>query len=352
MGETHSIPAFGQVRSGTTNYWVAFVGSGYDNDTARVVGNYYYVIRLDTGAILKKSAISTDVNTSLSSKCPNPYPNIQAVVPGSPSAVDINRDGRTDYVYFGDLDGRLYRVPYTSTNTNSWTPSAIYTDENFYPIITKPAIFPDPTSGGTPLKVLFGTGGDDAAPGDRYYAFISMNDTGSKADVEWYLGNPTALDLAASLKAGEMGVGEKIWSDPVISDKIVYFSSLMGNIENVNPCLNLSRDGTPVRPLRPDRGRGHHGRHRPQERRRGGHREPPAGQQSPPGGHGRRAPSRRRLEFQEGSLHPGIRLDDRTPGAAGQLAPPGRLLAGDLQDHPVGQGIFLGVAKAAEVARN
>jgi hypothetical protein len=243
MGETQSIPAFGQVRSGTTNYWVAFVGSGYDNDTSRVVGNYYYVIRLDTGAILKKSAISTDVNTSLSSKCPTPYPNIQAVVPGSPSAVDINRDGRTDYVYFGDLDGRLYRVPYTSTNTNSWTPGAIYTDENFYPIITKPAIFPDPTSGGTPLKVLFGTGGDDAAPGDRYYAFISINDTGSKADVEWYLGNPTSLDLAASLKAGEMGVGEKIWSDPVISDKIVYFSSLMGNIENVNPCLNLSQTG-------------------------------------------------------------------------------------------------------------
>jgi len=243
MGETWSVPAFGQVVSGTTSYWVAFVGSGYDNDTARTVGNYFYIIRLDTGAILKKFAISADVNTSLSSKCSNPYPNIQACMPGSPTAVDVNRDGKTDYVYATDLDGRVYRGTFTSTNINNWKLDAIYTDPLNYPIITRPAIFPDPTSGGLPLKVIFGTGGDDAAPADRYYSLIALTDTGSKADVEWYLGNSTALGLAASLSAGTMGVGEKVWSDPVISDKIAYFSSLMGNIENVNPCLNLSQTG-------------------------------------------------------------------------------------------------------------
>ncbi|MDD8011129.1 MAG: hypothetical protein PHX73_08475, partial [Acidobacteriota bacterium] len=34
-----------------------------------------------------------------------------------------------------------------------------------------------------------------------------------------------------------------IWSGPVISDRIVYFSSRMGSIENVNPCLNLAETG-------------------------------------------------------------------------------------------------------------
>jgi len=243
MGETWSIPAFGQVRASTTNYWVAFVGSGYDNDSARTVGNYYYVIRLDTGAILKKSAITANVNTSLSSKCPTPYPDIQAAVPGSPAAIDINRDGRTDYVYFGDLDGRLYRVPYTNTNTNQWTPSAIYTDRHSYPIITKPALYPDPASGGLPVAVHFGTGGDDRAPADRTYAFLSLSDKGNSASLAWYLGDSTHLGLDAGKKLGIMATGEKIWSDPVISDKIVYFSSLMGSIENVNPCLNLGQMG-------------------------------------------------------------------------------------------------------------
>jgi hypothetical protein len=33
--------------------------------------------------------------------------------------------------------------------------------------------------------------------------------------------------------------GEKFWADPVITDSVVYFSSLQGSIENANPCLNL-----------------------------------------------------------------------------------------------------------------
>ncbi|MHB8054275.1 MAG: PilC/PilY family type IV pilus protein [Candidatus Aminicenantales bacterium] len=243
MGETWSVPAFGQVLSGSTYYWVAFVGSGYDNDTSRTVGNRFYIIRLDTGAILKTLTVTADVNTSLSSKCPNPYPNIQVTVPGSPAAIDTNRDGRTEYVYFGDLDGRFYRLPLTSSNTSNWTLATIYTDRMKYPIITKPAVFLDPTSGGLPLGIYFGTGGDDAAPSDRKYAFIEMKDTGSSASVEWYIGDATETGLSSSLKVAEMGTGEKVWSDPVISDKIVYFSSLMGSIENVNPCLNLAQQG-------------------------------------------------------------------------------------------------------------
>ncbi|MBN1940471.1 MAG: hypothetical protein JW843_12860, partial [Candidatus Aminicenantes bacterium] len=243
MGETWSVPAIGQVQSGTTKYWVAFAGSGYDNDSSRVVGNRFYVIRLDTGAILKTLTITADVNTSLSAKCSPPYPNIQAVVPGSPSAIDVNRDGRTDYVYFGDLDGRLYRVPFTSTNTNQWSLSTIYTDEHYYPIITKPALYPDPDTGGLPVMVMFGTGGDDAAPADRTYAFVCYSDAGNKQTLEWYLGDPDHVDLDDAKQVGIMGTGEKVWSDPVISDRVVYFSSLMGSIENVNPCLNLGQTG-------------------------------------------------------------------------------------------------------------
>lgn len=243
MGETWSTPAFGRVLSGTTYYWVAFVGSGYDNDASRTVGNRFYLIQLDNGQILKTFTVTADVDTTKAAKCPNPYANIQVTVPGSPTAVDVNEDGRTDYVYFGDLDGRLYRLKLTSSSSSSWGLTAIYTDEMSYPIITKPAVALDPATGALPMHILFGTGGDDAAPADRYYAFIALTDTGSSAAVEWYVGDPTELDLPATLDKGTMAVGEKVWSDPVISDKIVYFSSLKGSIENVNPCVNLAEEG-------------------------------------------------------------------------------------------------------------
>jgi hypothetical protein len=121
--------------------------------------------------------------------------------------------------------------------------TAIYTDRLYYPIITKPAVVLDPTTGSTPLHILFGTGGDDSAPTDRYYAFVAMTDTGSSAALEWFIGDPTATGLSSTKDVGTMATGEKVWSDPVISDKIVYYSSLKGSIENVDPCVNLAEAG-------------------------------------------------------------------------------------------------------------
>jgi len=42
---------------------------------------------------------------------------------------------------------------------------------------------------------------------------------------------------------GDLGIGEKVWADPVISDSIIYFSTLRGEIEDVNPCVNLADVG-------------------------------------------------------------------------------------------------------------
>ncbi|MCX6566324.1 MAG: PilC/PilY family type IV pilus protein [Candidatus Aminicenantes bacterium] len=313
MGETWSVPAFGQVLSSSTYYWVAFVGSGYDNDTTRTVGNRFYIIRLDTGAILKTLTVTTDVNTSLSSKCPHPYTNIQVTVPGSPAAVDTNRDGRTEYVYFGDLDGRFYRLPLTSSNTSNWTLQTIYTDRVYYPIITKPAIYPDPSSGGLPLGISFGTGGDDNAPADRSYAFIAMKDTGSSASVEWYLGN---------------AVENLVRSRYFRQNRL--FQLLDGEHRKRQPLPEPRSTRPAVCPFRPDGGRERHRLLSPQIGERVCDRKPPVGQQSPESRHGRGTSIRRRVLVQERSLHPGIRFHDRTAGTAGRLVSAGCLLARNL----------------------
>jgi hypothetical protein len=243
MGETWSVPAFGQVNQSGTNRWVVFMGSGYDNgnNSSVHIGNYFYVVRLDTGAVIRSVSVS-NVNTS-STLRPKPFPDIYVTIPGSPTAVNSDTDVMTEYVYVGDLDGRFYRMDVTNTSTSYWNLTAIYTDNDNYPIITKPAVFADPLTGGMPLHIYFGTGGDDSAPIDRYYAFIAMTDTGSSAAVEWYMGDAAELNLSSSLRVGGFGVGEKVWADPVISDNIVYFSTLTGSIENVNPCVNLLNIG-------------------------------------------------------------------------------------------------------------
>ncbi|MDD8026078.1 MAG: PilC/PilY family type IV pilus protein [Acidobacteriota bacterium] len=238
MGETWSVPAIGQVMQSSTARWVAFMGSGYDNSSSAVVGNRFFVVRLDTGAILVNRSVS-NVNTNTKSH-PNKYTDIYVTIPGSPTAVDTDRDGFTEYVYVGDLDGRLYRMPLTNSNTTYWTLTAIYTDRCNYPIITKPAVYAEASTGGFPLHIYFGTGGDDRAPTDRYYSLIGLRDDESSRTIEWYMGNAAELGLSSSLRVGGFAAGEKVWADPVVSDKIVYLSTLSGSIENVNPCLNLA----------------------------------------------------------------------------------------------------------------
>jgi hypothetical protein len=248
MGETWSTPVIGKVNHSGVTRWVAFMGSGYDNDATYTVGDRFYVVRLDTGAFIVYTAAVSQVNTaSMSSpRSAYNYPNIVANIPGSPTSVDLDGDGFTNYVYVGDLDGRLYRMDVeSSSNPSKWTLQAIYTDYLYYPIMTKPAVWVDPLEGGTArARVYIGTGGNDAAPSGREYSFVGLIDNNtSTATVEWYLGQPAQLNLSASLSRGTLGVGAKVWADPVIADQVVYFSTLTGSIEAVNPCANLGEAG-------------------------------------------------------------------------------------------------------------
>jgi hypothetical protein len=238
MGETWSVPAIGRTHYSTAP-WTAFMGSGYNNTGSGTVGNVFYAVRVDTGATLKTFTAS-NVNTA--SGIAKPYTDIPNSIPGSPTALDTDSDGNVESVYVGDLDGRLWKANVSNSSTSNWTFTAIYTDRLNYPIITQPAVWVDSLTSGAPPRIYFGTGGDDNAPTDRNYAFIALKDQTTPA-VEWFIGDPTDLGLSSSIDMGTFGVGEKVWADPVISDNIVYFSTLTGSIENVNPCVNLANAG-------------------------------------------------------------------------------------------------------------
>lgn len=243
MGESWSVPVIGKIdKDGET--WAAFMGSGYDNYDDDVIGNRFYAVDLETGSIFwmfNAGEVDTIAERGFSW-------NIQNTIPGSPSIVDKNNSGYADCVYFGDLDGRMWKldtsIPFQ--DIDSWSAQELYVDSNNYPIISKPEVWVNPYVEASVPRIYFGTGGDDGAPNDVYYSFIGLidNETADQNDrVEWYLGDPDILNLEPEKQVGVLGFGEKVWADPKIGDFIVYFNTLTGSIESVDPCENIAGIG-------------------------------------------------------------------------------------------------------------
>jgi hypothetical protein len=238
LGETWSRPAVGRIKKQSEVTWVVFVGSGYDNSASAVVGNRFYVVYAETGETFWGFDVAeVDTTAALGWNIPN-------ALPASPAVVDLNQDGLADRVYIPDLDGRMWKVNVSLNwvNATSWAATAIYTDSNNFPIVCEPAIWINPISAEIVPRLYFGTGGDDRAPGDVNYSFISLID-GTVPEVEWYLGDPLVVDLPMEKDMGDIAVGEKVWADPKVADFIVYFSTLIGSIDSVDPCESLAGIG-------------------------------------------------------------------------------------------------------------
>jgi hypothetical protein len=250
-GQTWSVPAIGKISLNGTPAWVAFMGSGYagpgDELNSDYIGNTFCVVNIADGTLIKSYQI-TNLDSSSSKNSGNPFPDIKNSLPGSPSIIDVNKDSPNyyiDYAYFGDLDGRLWKLDCSGGNVKTWSMTTLYQDRCLYPIITKPAIWLGAATSGYP-RLYFGTGGDERAPADRKYSFVALIDdgktTGTSA-VEWYMGDPTETGIPSNKSTGALTAGEKVWADPVISDYIVYFSTLKGSIEAADPCQNLGEPG-------------------------------------------------------------------------------------------------------------
>jgi hypothetical protein len=233
IGQTWSTPAIGRI---STGQWVAFFGSGYDTNATEVVGNRLYAVDIQTGQAIATLGLSENKESS-------PF-GIQNTLPGGPALVDFNSDGNADAVFIGDLHGRMWRMDITGA-VGGWNPEVIYRDPSKNPIITKPAI--EVNTSEQYARLYFGTGGDEAAPNNAYYSFVSVRSSAAgESSVDWYLGPAslaTDLGIAATYCKGQLGQGEKVWADPVVANHIVYIATLFYSIENLNPCLTLTGSG-------------------------------------------------------------------------------------------------------------
>ncbi len=139
LGETWSRPAIGriEVKKGTTtgtinqhtclaassvtceDLWVVIFGGGFHRGRQNRQGNWLYILNAETGEVLYKANKGT----------PNSDGTGTAVsfgsIPAEVSALDTNVDGYLDRLYFGDVNGRMWKLDLTADATHGvYTPSS------------------------------------------------------------------------------------------------------------------------------------------------------------------------------------------------------------------------------------
>ncbi|MEM6733321.1 MAG: PilC/PilY family type IV pilus protein, partial [Myxococcota bacterium] len=116
LGETWSKPVLGRAQLTSGDEWFIFFGSGYDNIAADTVsvGRSVYAISVEDGTIYERWDMS-----DLAFDASNNPSTIQNTLPGGVRLADRDQNGYVDRAYFGDLEGRLWKVDMSVATTES-----------------------------------------------------------------------------------------------------------------------------------------------------------------------------------------------------------------------------------------
>lgn len=148
MGYTFGTPIIYNVRTSATEAIPAAIfTNGYENDyddttTGGVKGSnktsVLYVVNVATGALI--GSIEVPNSTGLSGV----------------AGWDYDSDGVIDYVYAGDINGKVWRFDLTRAGGFKVSPNPIFDAGSTQPVVQRPAIYP--TSDAGEAMVIFGTG--------------------------------------------------------------------------------------------------------------------------------------------------------------------------------------------------
>lgn len=161
LGYSFSEPSIVKMANGR---WAAIFGNGYNNTGTGHSSVYVVFIEAGTdGAWGPADFVKLD--TSVVTSATNPGTAADPNGMSTPAAVDINHDNVIDYIYAGDLRGRLWRFDVRDPNAANWTGraninllfSAVDANGVAQPITTKPSVGQHPLRLGGEV-VFFGTG--------------------------------------------------------------------------------------------------------------------------------------------------------------------------------------------------
>lgn len=153
LGYTLGTPVIYNVRTSATTVAPAVIlANGYESAWDDVASggqktssneSALYILNADTGALIKK--IKVDNSKGLS----------------SPAGLDYGQDGVLDFVYAGDVDGKLWRFDLTNSENFKVASNPIFDAGTGHPIVMRPGLIPaNKAADGTALGnvILFGTG--------------------------------------------------------------------------------------------------------------------------------------------------------------------------------------------------
>jgi hypothetical protein len=190
MGNTWSRPEIGWVRISGQEKFVAFVGGGYSaNDD---VGNTFYVIDIADGSILRKFVVGGSKNK----------------IPAGATAFDSDLDGRVNGVYFGDINGVLWKIKIDKEeDKDKWELRQLYTPATNSPVFYPPAVTKNNQG---KILVYYGQGNElDIFKADNN-SFFEIWDKG---------------DSGVKIWEEPLEPGEKALAAPAVANNVVYFTT-------------------------------------------------------------------------------------------------------------------------------
>jgi PilY1 beta-propeller domain len=186
LGETWSIPVLGPVDTRTSptdtgdrvDQWLVFAGGGYGCDNATQEGQFLFAFRAEDGAIYHRAQITGDRSAAIAYDALPATPTLF-----NPHEVD-SADGKdfVTRVYIPDLQGRVWKMNTSNTNSSSWTMNVFAEMGIDHPITAAVTVMNDKF---TPnhLFVMAGSGGDRRAPvpvdGFKFRTWIDQDPDGA-----------------------------------------------------------------------------------------------------------------------------------------------------------------------------
>lgn len=137
------------VRTNDSNHpWVVIFGNGYNSTDGQSV---LFILDPSSGRVLRKIELGSGPDNGLS----------------TPAITDVNGDGKADYIYAGDLSGKLWKIDLTDTDIAHWSVAfnhsgiaplfkAVGPTGLSQPITAQPDVMFHPQKDG--YIVIFGTG--------------------------------------------------------------------------------------------------------------------------------------------------------------------------------------------------
>jgi Tfp pilus tip-associated adhesin PilY1 len=203
--------------------WVVFVSTGYADIATNHGGIHVFAFDLKTGG--KLWAFSAEYADSVND------------IPGAVTVFDADEDSFADYVYVGDMNGRLWELDaIDGTNPNgqeSGEEIPLFNAGVGNPISVSPAIY----KSNDHTIVVFGTGGANWASDAQSYAIYAVDATDKKSVPTYASGAGTLL------WQNDLGVGEKVWSTPTIAYGYIFATTAYGSMEGSDPRMDLAAEG-------------------------------------------------------------------------------------------------------------